>query len=223
MTFTPADSLTLNLFMLFSAVMALVIGLAVWQTHSRFKEFLAIFAGYLALFSGVAASGMVLKMAIPVVPLMFASVIAGAAWFAFSDFGRRIAAHFSFAALIGFQGFRLPLELILHKWAELGTVPPTMTWTGQNWDIISGIVSIAAIPFVKKSRALAWAAQCIAFLLLLNVLRVVIMSSPFPFAWHLEQPLQLIAYMPYALIGPLFVGAAMAGHLIVFRKLRRNC
>jgi hypothetical protein len=55
-----------------------------------------------------------------------------------------------------------------------------------------------------------------------NVLRVVVLSSPFPFAWPLANPLQLALYFPYVLIAPLFVGAALAGHLVAFRALVRS-
>jgi hypothetical protein len=49
------------------------------------------------------------------------------------------------------------------------------------------------------------------FLLLLNVMRLAIMSSP-----HL----QLMMHLPYAWIGSVCVTGALAGHLILFRKLR---
>lgn len=222
MTFTPADSTSLTLFVLFCAVMAALICFAVWKTGYAVKKFLLVFTGYMILFSAMAGSGLTLKYAVPFVPLLFASVMIGALAFGLSEYGRHIAGRFSYAVLIGFQSFRLLLELILHQWAAIGTVPPTMTWTGENLDILTGIVSLVAIPLVNRWRWLAWFAQWVGFLLLLNVLRVVIMSSPFPFAWPLEQPLQLIGYLPYAWIGPLFVGAALAGHIIVFRKLARN-
>jgi hypothetical protein len=137
----------------------------------------------------------------------------------FSKLGANISNGFSLAFLIGLQAFRLPLELILHHWADLGTVPETMTWTGQNLDIITGIISLLTIPFLNKSKILAWGVQLIGFVLLLNVLRVVVMSSPLPFSWKLEKPLLLIAYFPFALIAPLFVGTALTFHLLAFRKL----
>src|SRR5687767_11021109 len=65
--------------------------------------------------------------------LVFIVVIAAAA----SPFGGRLAAATPLPALVAFQGFRFPLELVLHAWADQGTIPGTMTWTGQNWDILS--------------------------------------------------------------------------------------
>lgn len=219
MVFTPADPFSVAIFCLFCAVMVGVIAHAVWKIDYRFPRFSALFGGYLILFTGVVMSGLPRLSPLPVIPLLFLSVILSAVVFAFSNYGGEIANTFGFAALLGFQSFRLPLELILHHWADIGTVPPTMTWTGSNWDVVTGLISLAGIPLVARFKAAAWVVQMIGFILLINVFRVVIFSSPVPFAWPLEQPIQLIGYMPYALIGPLFVGPALAGHLIVFRKL----
>jgi hypothetical protein len=221
MAFHPADPISLAAFSVFAAVMFVIIVSAVRRTGYRSKKFVVCFVGYLFLFCGVVASGLPARFAIPFIPLLFLSIIVGAIAFAFSRYGQTVAQDFSLVALIGFQSFRLPLELILHHWADIGTVPATMTWTGQNWDILAGVLSLLGIPFVNKSKGVAWAIQVIGFLLLMNVIRVVILSSPFPFAWQLENPIQLVAYLPYALIGPLFVGAALAGHLVTFRKLLR--
>lgn len=219
MQFIPADSLSEWTFTLFALAQLATIVLLVWKTQFQFRKFCIHFFGYLLLFALVVQSGLPLTHTLPVVPLLFLSVLVGAVVFAFSPFGTSVALTHPLSILIGVQAFRFPLELILHHWTEIGTIPPTMTWSGQNVDIISGILSLLAIPFVNKSRLIAWAVNTVGFLLLFNVLRVVILSSPLPFAWPLEHPLLLIAYLPYALIGPLFVGFALAMHLITFRKL----
>ena len=104
-------------------------------------------------------------------------------------------------------------------WGSTKTIPMTMTWSGQNLDIITGILCLITIPLLNKHKSLVWGVQLISFGLLLNVLRVVIMSSPFPFSWKLETPLIIIGQFPYALIVPGFVGLAFISHLLVFRKL----
>jgi hypothetical protein len=147
--------------------------------------------------------------------LLFIVVIAAAA----SPFGGRLAAETPLPALIAFQGFRFPLELVLHAWAEQGTIPGTMTWTGQNWDILSGLVSLVAAPFVARRRSLAWIVNVIGGLLLLNVMRVVVLSSPLPFGWNVSPPLLLAFHLPYALIAPVCVGGALFGHIVLTRAL----
>ena len=82
------------------------------------------------------------------------------------------------------------------------------------------ILAIAMAPMARRSRRAALAFNVVGLLLLLNVLRVVVMSAPLPFAWQVEPPLRLIAHMPYALIGPVLVASALAGHVILFRATR---
>jgi hypothetical protein len=220
--FIPADQTSLFLFVTFAIVMFLIINFAVYKTNYKYKKFLGVFLIYLAAFAAIVKSGIIAEHFLPVVPLMGVTTLTLVVLFVKSEYGLRISTIFPLSVLIGFQLFRLPLELILHHWAEIGTVPQTMTWTGQNWDIIGGVVSLVAIPFVNKSKAFAWTAQMIGFVLLLNVARVVLMSSPVPFGWHLENPILLVEYLPYALILPLFVAAALAGHLITFRALTKK-
>ena len=147
--------------------------------------------------------------------LLFIVVIAAAA----SPFGGRLAAETPLPALVAFQGFRLPLELVLHAWAEQGTIPGTMTWTGQNWDILSGLISLLAAPYVARRRSLAWIVNVIGGVLLLNVMRVVVLSSPVPFGWNVSPPLLLAFHLPYALIAPVCVGGALFGHIVLTRAL----
>lgn len=218
MSFQPADSFSLALFAAFCVLMAGLIFCAFKKAKVNLK-FYFIFAGYIFLISALVLSGLLRQHTIPLLPLLFFTLIIMAIAFAFSSAGARIASTFSLAALIGFQGFRFPLELILHHWVAVGTIPSTMSWNGQNFDIVSGILSLATMPFVSQSRALAWRVQILSFALLINVMRVVILSSPFPFSWPLENPLQLALYFPYVLIAPLFVAPALFGHLVIFRKL----
>lgn len=130
---------------------------------------------------------------------------------------------FSFLMFLGtLQVFRIPLELLLHHWSSIGTIPVTMTWTGQNWDILSGIAAVIIFPIANRYRKAVWLFQAFGFVLLINLLRVVVMSSPLPFAWPLLNPLQLVMYFPYALIAPLFVSSTLFGHLVLFRKLLKK-
>ena len=147
--------------------------------------------------------------------LVFIVVIAAAA----SPFGGRLAAETPLPALVAFQSFRFPLELVLHAWADHGTIPGTMTWTGQNWDILSGIISLVAVPFVARRHSFGWIVDVIGGLLLVNVMRVVVLSSPIPFGWHVSPPLLLAFHLPYALIAPVCVGGALFGHILLTRAL----
>ncbi len=148
----------------------------------------------------------------------------GAILFSFSKIGTTISQNTSICLLIAFQIFRLPLELVLHHWAKIGTIPMTMTWTGANFDIVSGILAIACslIYMISKFRPIAWVFNIVGFLLLLNVMRVAVLSSNAPFGWKLASPLQLPYHWPYALIVPICVAGALAGHILLTRALLRD-
>ena len=155
-------------------------------------------------------------------PFFFGAIFAVSIYLGLSGMGGRIAAALPLASLVGFQSFRLPLEIVLHRWATEGTIPTSMTWSGQNWDIISGVVALIAAPFANRHRGIAWLANIVGSLLLLNVIRVAVMSSPLPIAWPVSPPLLLALHLPYAWIGPVCVGGAMAGHIILTRALIRR-
>jgi len=155
----------------------------------------------------------------PRIPLFFLFMNLCAVALAFTRPGKWLSA-LPVWALIGFQAFRLPLELILHEWAKQGTVPMTMTWSGSNFDILTGIMALICAPLSLRSVRAAQIFNAVGFLLLLNVMRVAMMSSPLPFAWGLAEPLQVVLHLPYAWIGSVCVTGALAGHLILFRKLR---
>jgi hypothetical protein len=212
--------------------LAVVLGFAgaVWQSErpaglSRFQRLGPVGIGLLAglgLFSWVAASGWIQAHPMPGLPFLLATVLAVSLGLGFSPVGTWLSESTPIPLLVAFQGFRLPLELLLHVWAERGTIPPAMTWTGSNWDIVSGIAALLLAYPAKHSRAAAWAANLIGAALLVNVVRVVVLSSPLPFAWQADPPLQLAFHLPYAWILPVCVGGAAACHVILTRALLRH-
>ncbi len=179
---------------------------------------LGVWLGALAL---VVQSGFVAAVPMPRLLVLFAGIILLSVGVGLSAVGRWLAVGLPVAWLVAFQGFRLPLELILHSWANQGTIPSTMTLTGQNWDIVSGVAALVAAPLVGRSRAAAWFANTTGIVLLLNVGRVAVLSSPVPFGWPVTPPLLLAFHLPYALILPVCVGGAALGHVVLTRALLR--
>jgi len=155
----------------------------------------------------------------PRLPVMFVAIIMVSIGAGLSPIGGWLASTAPVAALVGFQAFRLPLELILHAWAAGGTIPETMTWTGKNCDIASGVTALVAAWFVRRSRAWGWLTSVVGLALLANVARVAVLSSPLPFAWPVTPLLLLAFHLPYALILPVCVGGAAFGHVVLLRAL----
>jgi hypothetical protein len=180
---------------------------------------------WLALTGAVPASR-VLEAQLTVPPLMiffFVSQLV-AATAAFSAVGTRLL-QLPVAALVGFQVFRLPLELVLHAWAQGGTLPAQMTYEGHNFDILTGLLALPAAWLASRKPNARWpvlAFNVIGFALLLNVARIAAFSSPVPFRTYLNDPPVLLAFhFPYGWIVPICVGGALFGHLLVFRWLAR--
>src|SRR5690349_3273372 len=79
----------------------------------------------------------------PTMAVMLGFTLAIAFLVGFSSFGRQLASGLSLAALIGFQSFRLPLEMLMHHAQEVGVMPPQMSYSGLNFDIVTGITALA--------------------------------------------------------------------------------
>lgn len=157
------------------------------------------------------------ERAVPGVPLVMGSLLLVAVVLSLSPLGRRLGG-LPLCALVGFQAMRLPLEVVLHLWGDEGVVPVQMTWSGQNPDVLSGIVCLLLAPFVGRSRLLAWVSQVVGVVLLINVLRVVATSLPTPLQ-QFDEPLLLPFMLPSFWIAPVCVFGALLFHGITLRRL----
>jgi hypothetical protein len=147
----------------------------------------------------------------------------GAALLAFSTLGQRMAQSLPLYALVGFHVFRLPLELVLHQWYMEGVLPVQMTYAGQNFDIVTGLLSLFIAPLMyygKLSRRAAWFFNLVGAALLVNVASIAVRSSPVPLRTYMNEPPVLLAlHAPFTWIVPICVSGALFGHLITFRRL----
>lgn len=224
MPFTPPSTLSL-----FAFVVVLVWVPATWTWAAaaaggtRWGVSMALgWLAWVAVTSAVVLSGIIEQAPMPGIPVFFISANVAALAVSLSPAGKKLAWTTPVAWLVAFQTFRLPLEVILHDWAGAGTIPITMTWTGQNLDVVSGALACALLPWAQTSRRAAWLINVVGFVLLLNVMRVALFSSPLPFGWDVHPPLQLVFHWPYALIGPVCVAGALAGHIVLTRALLRK-
>lgn len=227
MAFQAAITLSVVAFMLVLAgvIFGFIAGVlhAYRDTPDHGHRVAGLFAGglglWMLLLTVLITTGSMEKLPYHGLPLFFGPIVLIALGVGLSPLGGRIAANVPVRFLVLFQAFRLSLELVLHGWALQGTIPETMTWNGQNWDIVSGTVALLCFPWADRHRAVAWFANLVGFALLINVMRVAIMSSPLPFAWDVHPPLVLALHLPYTFIGPVCVGGALAGHIVLTRAL----
>ncbi len=134
-----------------------------------------------------------------------------------------LARHTPLFALVAFHGFRLPLEIWLHVMYDAGQIPVQMTWSGLNFDVITGIGAIVVGALVWKERApraLLWAWNVLGSVLLVVVVSIAFMSAPTALRVFMEGPsLDLVLHAPFNWIATVLVASAMVGHIIVFRRL----
>ncbi|MGH9254524.1 MAG: hypothetical protein ACRD3C_08130 [Vicinamibacterales bacterium] len=171
-----------------------------------------------------AASGVLRQWNATPPPLAYLVVgiaaLAGA--IAFSGYGTRLATGLPIAVLIALQGFRLPLELAMHEMYERGVMPVQMSYSGRNFDIITGVSAFVVAGLVAAGRAgrrVIGAWNVLGLLLLFNVVAIAILSTPL-FRFFGDDRLNVwVTYPPFVWLPAVMVLAALAGHLLVFRAI----
>lgn len=133
--------------------------------------------------------------------------------------------HFSLlplSFLVGYQAFRIPVEILIHRAAEEGVAPPQMSWDGINFDVLSGVTALLLFPFVKRIPQwciLIW--NTLALGLLIWIVGVAVLSFPSGFQ-RLHPDNIWVTYFPFIWLPTIAVPSALIGHIAVYRKLLRT-
>lgn len=179
---------------------------------------------WLAAQAGAALSGWLGRFELrpPPIVIWFASMIVMTLALAWSGFGRRFADKLPLAALIGFQAFRLPLELVMHRAAVAGIMPNVMTFTGYNFDIVTGATALplALLAWrrpLPRRLLLLW--NAIGQILLIVIAVVAFAATPVFRAFGDDQLNVWVTQFPYVWIA-VAVAAALFGHVVTLRKLQ---
>jgi len=196
---------------------------ASWDGHRvAFLVALAL-ALWLAFTGRLAASGFLAFEPQPtVLPLLLLSLAAAVA-LAFSRLGARLVSGLPLAVLVGYQGFRIPVELLLHRgWAE-GLVPVQMTYGGMNFDVLTGVLALLLAALSKLGPVPRWLVavwNLIGFGLLVNVVGIAMLSAPTPMRVFMNEPANVwVTRWPWVWLPTFLVPVALLGHLLVLRWL----
>ena len=182
---------------------------------------------WLALTAGLAASGLLSFSTRPptmlfLVPVIFALAIG----IATSRLGQRLATGLPLAALVGSQAFRFPLELTMHRAYAEGLMPVQMSYSGRNLDILTGISAIIVAVVLARRPKTLWLVRLwnvAGVILLANILAVALLSAPTPFRTFHNEPANVwITQAPWVWLPAVLALAAIAGHIVVFRRLRHE-
>lgn len=184
----------------------------------------AVALGWLGVTGGLAFSGALGPGAFgPAIAYAFGS-LATAVALGLSPIGRRVAEHVPIGLLVGFHAFRLPLELVLHDWARQGTIPHDMTWSGENFDVVTALLALVVAPVAARWPRAVVLFEVVGVAMLLNIVRIVArntVGSPL-YAPHGEPPLELAFYVPTTWIVSVCVAGAFAGHAVIAVWLLRR-
>jgi hypothetical protein len=136
--------------------------------------------------------------------------------------GGRLARGLPLWVLVGIQGFRLPLELAMHLMYQRGIMPVQMSYSGRNFDIVTGITAlvVAALLYTGRAgRGLVFAWNVLGLLLVVNVATVGVLSTPAFRLFGDDRLNTWITYPPFIWLPAVMVVMALSGHLVVFRAL----
>lgn len=138
--------------------------------------------------------------------------------------GRTFIAGLDQGLLVLLNTIRIPVELVLYGLFIHGAVPELMTFTGRNWDILSGITAPLVWWFGYRKRVLpravliGWNVLCLA--LLFNIVINAILAAPFDFQQQaFDQPNIAIFHFPYVLLPGVVVPIVLFSHVVLLRSL----
>jgi hypothetical protein len=156
----------------------------------------------------------------PIAPLL-AGTLALTVWLAFSRTGTAMVRQLPSPLLIGYQAFRLPLELVMHRAVGLGIMPPEMSWSGYNFDILSGALAlpVAWIALSGRNQWILAAWNIVGSLLLVVIIAIAALSTPPIAAFGSDHLNTFISDPPYIWLPGVLVPSALLGHLLLWRAL----
>lgn len=159
----------------------------------------------------------------PFAALPVALVVLGALM-AFTRFGTRLVRGLPLAALIGVQAFRFPLELLMHRASSEGVMPYQMSYSGWNFDIVTGLTALPVAWAIHRGiggRRLAIAWNVMGSLLLLNIVVIAMVSMPIVAMFGPDLLNTWVMFPPFVWLPAVMVLMALTGHLLVGRALKR--
>lgn len=129
------------------------------------------------------------------------------------------------AWLVGLNVFRFPLEIVMHRAAVEGVMPEQMSYTGWNFDILTGITALLLAPAIAIGRVPRWVItvwNTLGAALLLNIVAIAIASSPLfrAFGKAPHKTNTFVVFFPYLWLPTILVATAIVLHIVIARALR---
>ena len=162
----------------------------------------------------------------PGIALLAAPVVVAILGLTLSRPGAALAAGIPLGFLLGFQTFRVGVELTLNHLADQGLAPQMMTLRGGNIEILIAMTAPLAAWLAGRGPVgwkVAWAWNLMGLLSLGNIVVRAVLSAPGPLqAIHAEVPDQAILMFPFTFIPGFMAPLALTLHLLAFRAMRTH-
>ena len=159
----------------------------------------------------------------PTMLLVFVAVAVIVVRLGRSELGRLLATGLPLAVLVGFQGFRVLVELLLHRAYVEGLMPVQMSYAGYNFDILTGISAVLLGGLLARGTVSLGVIRLWNYLglaLLLNVLVIALLSAPTPLRVFHNEPSNIwVTGAPWVWLPAVMVLSALLGHWLLFRRL----
>jgi hypothetical protein len=216
------------LFIILTILVVILIACAVWRMSNGWRALLVLggVCAWLIWLGLNARRGFFADFSRVPPPLVWAGVLpamlAGLALLFYPP-TRRFLHSFPAAWLIGFQVFRVPLELILWGLHADGLLPVQMTFEGRNFDVVPALLACPVAYWVAQRKswarpvALAW--NLLGFVMVVNVATTGALSTPGPLRVFMNEPANyIVGQFPFAWLPAFLVPLALFGHLASFSQ-----
>jgi hypothetical protein len=211
------------------AVLMAGVALAVVARYHRpyFRKATIGIVVWMGLSATAATTGLLTRFDLTPPPMagMMVLVVAMALGIGLSAPGRTLAAAVPLVPLVALQTFRLPLELVMHRAARLSIMPVELSFSGYNFDILTGIGALVlAVLFalrVPVPRWAVWLWNVWGIGCLLVIAFIALATSPMVRAFG-DAPAHLntwVLFFPYVWLPVVLVTLALLGHLLLTRHL----
>lgn len=217
----PSTALTVGFVVLPVAVALMIVAGVVRSSGARAGGIGAVvFAAWFVITGALAVTGFFDAWAPPRLMLVLIVVLAVLAWAFKARWAARLA-ELPLYLLVGFQSFRILVELLVHQAVVEGIAPPDLTWTGSNFDMIPAMSALVLAPFANHMPSSWLQIWNIASALILAVtVGTAVLTMPTPFQqFHTIPPNVWIATFPFVWLPAVLVLCAWLGHVVLLRRL----
>ena len=144
---------------------------------------------------------------------------------AFSKIGLALVKRMKLSQLVGFHAFRIFAELVIFVGVHEGVAPKQLSVEGFNFDLLVGLSAFLVARRLEHGWSTKWAFVWNIFgcISLANIAWIALFSLPTSFRYFTNEPSNIwVTGTPYVLLPCFLVTAALTGHILIFRKIRRE-